>query len=150
MIARSTATSSDMLPTYYSLSVFLRLRLLKTMEKLRGWDQDAGPLENFYLKIVDREGRCQRVFHVLYWTRLSRRRIIWLLHQPLTHPQTSVSSSSDTEEDWEREKACWQKKMGRGGGEGAKSNDGEKASYSITHSKYSLVGPKVVSTRCPY
>ncbi len=78
--------------------------------------------ENFYLKIVGREGRCQRVFNVLYWTRLSRRRVIWLLPQSLSHPQPSVSSTKGRLADGRR---------GGEEGEVAKSNYGEKALYSV-------------------
>ncbi len=43
--------------------------------------------------------------------------LIWLLAHPLLPPLLSVSSASDTQEDWEREKSYWRSKGGKGVGE---------------------------------
>ncbi len=58
-------------------------------------------------------------------TRPSRRLMIWLLPHPLP-PLSSVSSTGDTQEDWEREQLA----VGRGGA----SDDREKALSSINRS----------------
>ena len=51
----------------------------------------------------------QRVLNDLYWVRLSRGCIIWLLAHPHPLPPLpSVSSTGDTQEDWERQKTWWQ------------------------------------------
>ncbi len=58
----------------------------------------------------------------------SRRRMIWLLFNPLP----SVRCTGDTQEDFER-KTCWRKK-GRGR---SQITQGEKARFSINHSMLS-------------
>ncbi len=55
----------------------------------------------------------------------------WFLAQSL--PVPSVSSTGDTQEDWERETICWQER-GEGGGREAESYDRKKAWSSINHS----------------
>ncbi len=77
---------------------------------------------------------CQRVLNDWKTTRLSRCRMIWLL--PLA-PFSSVSSTGDTQEGWERKTSC-----GRDSGEGGEaiSHGGEKAWSSINHSI--LFGPR--------
>ncbi len=55
----------------------------------------------------------QRVLNDLQNTRLSRRRMIWLLPHPLP-PLPSLSSTGDTEKDWERETTRWREGLGQG------------------------------------
>ncbi len=76
----------------------------------------------------------QRVLNDIWRTRLSRRRVIWLLPHPFP-PLPAVSWIGDTQEDWEMRQLA----DGRGGGEGAKSYNSEKAWSSRNHSK--LSGP---------
>ncbi len=77
-------------------------------------------------------GLTQRVLNSLERTMLSRHCMIWLLPTPSFPPLPLVSSTGDTQKDWERETTCWRER--RGGGEGAKSYDGDKAFVSINHS----------------
>ncbi len=61
--------------------------------------------------------------------------VVWFGSSPNPYPLPlpSVSSTCDTQEDWERETTCWQETRGGDGG-GAKLCDGEKAWSSINHS----------------
>ncbi len=74
----------------------------------------------------------QRVLNDLKRARLSRRCMLWLLSPPLT-PLPSVSSSGDTQEDWERETTCLTEDGEEGGGGGAEIYDGEKAWSTINN-----------------
>ncbi len=51
----------------------------------------------------------KKVLDYLYKGRLSRGRFIWLLAHPLSRLPI-VSSTGDTQEDWEREKTCWRER----------------------------------------
>ncbi len=62
----------------------------------------AASLQHKYVQLAYN----QRVLNDLQRSRLSRSRMIWLLSYPLL-PLTSLSSTSDTQEDWERETTCW-------------------------------------------
>ncbi len=62
---------------------------------------------------------------------------------PPPAPLSSVCSTGDTQEDWERETICWGE-MGEGGGRGAKSYDRKKAWSSINHSILSVLDNKIV------
>ncbi len=52
---------------------------------------------------------------------------------PLSPPPMSVSSTGDTQEDWERETSCWRKR-GKGGGRADESYDRKQAWSPIIHS----------------
>ncbi len=67
----------------------------------------------------------------VYSARLSRS--YDMAHPPPPPPLQSISLTSDTQEDWERETTYWQER-GKGGGRGAESDDGKKAWSSINHS----------------
>ncbi len=86
------------------------------------------------LNIFEVCGVCQRVLNNLKRARFSRGRMIWLLAQP-SPPHPSVSSTGDTQEDWERETTCWRETGGRGWeGKVAKLYDRKKAWPSINYS----------------
>ncbi len=74
----------------------------------------------------------QKVLNDLQGARLSRGRMIWLPTTPFPL-LTFVSSTGDTEEDWERETICW-RKGGEGGGREAESYDRKQARSSINYS----------------
>jgi hypothetical protein len=77
----------------------------------------------------------QRVLNDLWRTRLSRRRMIWLLAHPLTSPVRKLDRRYTG--SLRRETICIRE---RGEGEGgAKLYDGEKAWSSINHSKLSCL-----------
>ncbi len=65
--------------------------------------------------------------------------VVWLGSSPTPFPPiTSVSSNSDTQEDWERETTCsGETGLGGEGGGWAKSYDSKKAWSSINHSMLS-------------
>ncbi len=79
--------------------------------------------------------------------------MIRLQVHPLPPSLQSVSSTGNTQEDWERETTCKRKRGGKGGGEGrgAQSYDSKKAWPSINHSIPSVLntwqtGPRVADT----
>jgi hypothetical protein len=70
---------------------------------------------------------------------------------PLPPSLQSVSSTGNTQEDWERETTRKRKRDGKGGGRGAQSSDRKKAWPSINHSIPSVLntwqtGPRVADT----
>ncbi len=91
----------------------------------------------------------QRVLNELWRTRLSRRRMMWLLAHPLP-PLPSAISTGDTQEDWERETTCWQERGvgGAWGGGEAYPDDGEKAWFSINHSILSVLRKWIYPKAC--
>jgi hypothetical protein len=89
----------------------------------------------------------QRVLNDLQRTRLSRRRITWLL----SHPLPSLPSASSTGRHTGRLRKCDKNLLGEGGegGEGAKSYDGEKAWSSINHSILSALAHWQIKRKDP-
>jgi hypothetical protein len=70
--------------------------------------------------------------------------VVWL--RLLPRPFFPLPPVSDTQKDWERETTFWWEGVGKGGGEGDNSCDGEKAWFTIKHSI--LSGCKWKHTGC--
>jgi len=75
--------------------------------------------------------------------------VAWFDSSPtLSTPFASVSSTGDTQEDWEREATFWRKR-GEWGGFGAELHDRKKSWSSINHSILSELEDNLISS-CIY